>query len=417
MKTIFNFNKAQWSWALYDWANSAFATTIMAGFFPVYFKSFLSQGADPTHSTQKLGVALTVGGVILAVINPFLGVLSDFGQLKKKLTLLFMLIGVFFCLALSTVNAGDWLNGLLIYTFAYVAFTASTSFYDSLLNSVSNEANSHQVSALGYSLGYIGGGLLFLVNVLMYLKPEIFGIESGIKAVQISFVTVGFWWMIFSLPLLLFVKEESGRTKNNSFLKLLSLSLNELKNTYFEIKNQKNIFLFMIAFWFYIDGVYTVITMAVDYGLSIGLESKHLIAALLITQFVGFPTSLAFGWIAHKWGSKIPLLFCLIVYSGVVVFATQMTQEIHFYILAATIGSVQGGVQALSRSLFSKMIPVGRSGEYFGLLNMVGKFASILGPLIVTMTVFFTNDSRLGLLGLLILFIAGALLLSQIKES
>lgn len=411
-------NKSVFGWILYDWANSAFATTVMAGFFPVFFKSYWSHGMDAVQTTAQLGATVSAGGLALALLTPIMGVLSDHGSNKKIYTGITMVISVMACFWMSMIPMGEWQQALWAYGVGYVAFTASCAFYDSLLPSVSNNENMNWISSKGYALGYLGGGILFLINVAMYLKPEIFGFADGVQAVKFAFASVGFWWVFFSIPFFLYVKEGKGhRLENtNSKLHLLLLSLRELKKTLLEVRSQRNLWLYLLAFWLYIDGVYTVITMAVDFGISIGLTSQHLIAALLLTQFVGFPMSFAYGYFSKRWGLKIPLMTCIGVYALTVILATQMSTEIHFYILAIVIGSVQGGVQALSRSMFGKMVPASKSGEYFGLMNVVGKFASILGPLLVAGTVTITQDSRQGLLGLLVLFILGGGLLWKVKE-
>lgn len=411
-------NKSVMGWIMYDWANSSFATTVMAGFFPVFFKSYWSHGMDAVQTTAQLAATVSAGGLALALLTPVMGVLSDHGSNKKLFTGITMFFSVLSCFWMSMIPMGEWHQALWAYGIGYVAFTASCAFYDSLLPSVSSTETMDWVSSKGYSMGYLGGGILFLINVAMYLKPEFFGFVDGVQAVKFAFASVGIWWLVFSIPFFLFVKEEKGHRLSNSgsLLKILWNSLVELKKTLIEVKSQKNLWLYLLAFWLYIDGVYTVITMAVDFGISIGLTSQHLIAALLLTQFVGFPMSYAYGYFAKKWGLKRPLLSCIGVYSLAVILATQMSSETHFYLLAIVIGAVQGGVQALSRSLFGKMIPANKSGEYFGLMNVVGKFASILGPLLVAGTVMITQDSRKGLLGLLILFGLGGVLLWQVKE-
>lgn len=409
--------KKNLSWAMYDWANSSFATTVMAGFFPVFFKSYWSHGASAVETTSKLGTTIGVSSFLIALISPTLGAVADLKHNKKFFLLLFMMIGVVACGMLSSVDQGQWLYSVILYGVAMMAFNASNTFYDSLLPYVAEEKELDFVSSMGYALGYLGGGLLFLMNVVMYLKPEIFGFNDGVQAVKFSFLSVSLWWFIFSVPLMINVHEPKVHSQiHHTWWGLTKISYRMLKATLKDIFGNKNLFLFMMAFWLYIDGVYTVITMAVDFGISLNFQAKDLIAALLITQFVGFPFTFLFGYIAEKWGCRTPILICLLIYSLVIVFATHMTEPIHFYILAAVIGMAQGGTQALSRSLFSKMIPVEKSGEYFGFMNLVGKFASILGPFIVALTVSMTGRSDLGLLGLLILFFVGAALVLKVKE-
>lgn len=405
------------SWGLYDWANSAFSTTIMAGFFPVFFKHFWSQGFSAVETTAKLASTVSISSFLIAVVSPTLGAVADHKGQKKSFLILFMLVGVLCSGLLAYIPAGDWFSAAVVYGIGMIGFNASCVFYDALLPYVARKQNLDYASSLGYSLGYLGGGLLFTLNVLMYLKPESFGFSSGSGAVQFSFLSVAIWWFVFSLPLIFFVKEPTLLTiGKESWITLTKAAVLSMKNTFSEIRKDRNLYIFMLAFWLYIDGVYTVITMAVDYGISLNFESKDLIAALLITQFVGFPATYIYGVIAKKWGCRKPILSCILVYALTVVLATQMKTPMHFYILAAVIGLVQGGVQSLSRSLFAKMISIEKSAEYFGFMNLIGKFASVLGPAIVALTVVVVRKSEYGLLGLLVLFVTGGYLLMKVKE-
>ncbi len=405
------------SWALYDWANSTYSTTVMAGFFPVFFKMFWSQGVDATVTTARLGTAISISSLVIAFLSPTLGVVADLKGFKKLFCLSFMVIGVLACGWMSFIPLGDWWNAILAYSIAMMAFNASCVFYESLMPFVAEPKEMDYVSSLGYALGYLGGGLLFLVNVLMHLFPEWFGLRDGVQAVQVSFMTVAVWWFVFSIPLARNVPEPSVEVSNDNIWKLTNRSILTLQATFKElVLKERNLLIFMMAYWLYIDGVYTVMTMAVDYGMSIGLGSKDLIAALLITQFIGFPCAYYFGTVTKRFGTKAPVLVCIAIYSITVVAAMWMSQAWHFYLLAVIIGMVQGGVQSLSRSLFGKMAPKHQSGEYFGLFNLVGRFASILGPLIVAFTVTLTGNSRLGMVGLLLLFVVGGGLLMLVKE-
>ncbi len=409
--------RAVLSWGFYDWANSAFSTTIMAGFFPVFFKHFWSQGFSAVETTAKLATTVSVSSFLIALVSPTIGAVADHKGQKKGFLILFMMIGVFGSAALAYIPAGEWFTAAIVYGVGMMAFNISCVFYDALLPVVARKENLDYASSLGYSLGYLGGGILFALNVVMYLKPDMFGFTSGASAVQFSFLSVAVWWFVFSLPLMLFVKEPPLlTTKKESWATLTKTALLAIKETFIEIRKDKNLFTFMLAFWLYIDGVYTLITMAVDYGISLNFESKDLIAALLITQFVGFPATYVYGIISKKWGCRKPILSCIVVYGLTVVLASQMKTPLHFYMLAGVIGLVQGGVQSLSRSLFAKMISVEKSGEYFGFMNLIGKFASVLGPAIVALTVIVVRKSEYGLMGLLILFVAGGYLLMKVKE-
>jgi UMF1 family MFS transporter len=408
-------NKKIFSWALYDWANSVFYTTVMAGFFPVFFKQYWNAGVPATVSTERLGICAAVSGFILAVLSPTLGVVSDKKRMKKSLLFYTMVCGVICTVSLYFVPQGDWLTAAILYGLGLFMVSSSCVFYDSLLISVCREEEYEFVSSLGYSLGYLGGGLLFALNVFLVLKPELFGIADSAQAVKISFLLVAVWWFVFTLPLMKNVPEPESVMSSKNIADLTVETVKELRGIFLEIFHNKNLFYFILAYWFYIDGVFTVMSMAVDFGLSIGLESADLMKALLITQFVGFPSAYLFGVLCKKLSSKNLILAGLGIYFISIVGASQMSQAWHFYALAFIIGLCQGGVQALSRALFAHLIPPEKSGEYFGFFNMLGKFASVLGPLLVAIFARFTNDSRQTILSLLILIIAGAFYLAKVK--
>jgi len=401
---------------MYDWANSAFSTTVMAGFFPVFFKNYWSEGTDPTLTTARLGTAISISSLIIAVISPTLGAMADLHGYKKNFNFLFMCLGALSCFSMGFIGHGQWQWAILAYGLAMMGFNASSVFYDALLPEVAAGRDMDYASSLGYSLGYLGGGLLFLINVLMYLKPQIFGIADPVTAVKISFITVAVWWFLFTLPLQMNVHEARLCQPSQKFLIKTLESLKTLKQTLLDLTQNRNLLTYLVSYWLFIDGVYTVITMAIDFGINIGLESKDLIAALILTQFIGFPFAWLFGKLTPRWGCRKPILFCIAVYSLTVVMSVFMSEPWHFYLLATIIGMVQGGVQSLSRSLFGQMIPVKSSGEYFGLFNLVGRFASILGPLFVGIGTHFSGSARMGLLSLIVLFLVGGFLLHQVHE-
>lgn len=404
------------SWALYDWANSAYSTTIMAGFFPLFYKQFWSAGADSVITTTRLGDLTAATSLIVALITPGLGSLADARGSKKKMLLISALMGWIGCAALGFLPEGAWVAASLWYAVATIGFNASSTFYDSLLPGLTTSDQTHKASSLGFSLGYLGGGVLFLVNVLMYLKPELFGLENGVQGVQYSFISVALWWALFSIPLFKNVPEPGALRSTTPLLRVIRDSFFQIVSTVKEVLKNKNLTIMFFAFWLYIDGVYTIMTMAVDFGLSIGLQASDLISALLIVQFVGFPSAYLFGFLAGRAGARVPILICIVGYAIATVLATQMSASWHFYCLAIFIGLFQGGVQALSRSMFSNMIPTAKAGEYFGLVNLVGKFAAILGPFLVARFTHLTGDHRQAQLSLLILFFAGGLLLWKVKE-
>ncbi len=415
--------KAIFGWAMYDWANSAFATTVMAGFFPIFFKQFWSIGADPTLSTARLGLANSMAGIAVALCAPVLGAIADKGSSKKKFLLFFAFMGVVMTLSLYTVSKGNWPAAVLLYVFATIGFSGGNIFYDALIMAVAPERKMDVVSALGFSLGYLGGGILFALNVWMTLSPATFGFAGPGEAVQFSFLTVGIWWAVFSIPLFLFVREPPG-TKPASGLNMVRAGFNELKNTFQKVRRLKTIFLFLLAYWLYIDGVDTIIRMAVDYGISIGLESNDLIVALLITQFVGFPSAIGFGFLGNRIGAKRAIFAAIAVYLFVTVWAPFMETSREFYIMAMTVGLVQGGIQALSRSFYAKIIPAEKSAEYFGFYNMIGKFSAIIGPgfmggvgLAARSMGYSSNmASRISITAVSLFFLAGGVLLFFVNQ-
>ncbi len=415
--------KAIFGWAMYDWANSAFATTVMAAFFPVLFKQFWSAGADPVVSTAKLGLANSIAGIAVALCAPVLGAIADRGGLKKKLLFFFAFIGVVMTSSLYLVSKGNWQMAVALYIFAVVGFSGGNIFYDSLITGVASDENMDSVSALGFSLGYLGGGILFAFNVWMVLRPDTFGFADAGEAVKISFLSVSVWWAVFSIPVFLFVKEPD-HIAGESTLNMISAGLAELKNTFHEIRHLKVIFLFLMAYWLYIDGVDTIIRMAIDYGMSIGFGFKDLIIALLITQFVGFPSSLGFGYLGEKIGTKRAIFIAIGVYLCISIWGAFMQNVREFYILAAIVGLVQGGIQALSRSFYAKIIPVGKSAEYFGFYNMIGKFSVIIGPILIGATGLLVKSmgyssniaSRAGLTSISLFFIIGGILFYFVSE-
>jgi UMF1 family MFS transporter len=415
-------NSKTLTYALYDWGNSAFATTIMAGFFPLFFKQYWSAGTEVTLSTARLGLANAAAGLILALLAPILGAISDRGIHKKHFLLLFTLIGAIFSGAFFFVGQGDWQLAVLIYICGTIGFIGSNLFYDSLLIEVAPPAQRDMVSAFAYAAGYLGGGILFALNVAMTLKPDFFGLSGPGEAIRLAFLSVGLWWLIFGLPLQFSLKAPPTAPKFTR--KLVSDAFGQLRTTLREIRKYRPIFLFLTAYWLYIDGVSTIIKMAVDYGLSLGFDSGALITALLITQFVGFPAALLFGWLAKHIGPIRAIRLAIFVYLGVTIYAAFMRTETEFYVMAITIGLVQGGIQALSRANFANMIPIDKSAEFFGFYNMVGKFAAILGPALIAVTglvarqagVTGTAATRIGILSIAVMFISGWILLGRVEQ-
>lgn len=409
-------NKSTAGWILYDWANSVFSTTVIAGFFPVFFKEFWSAGVDPATSTAYLGFANSLSAAAIALALPFIGALADIRPWKKELVLLFTLIGAGCTFGLSLVAKGSFVEAALLYAVAAAAFSGASALYDALLPSVARKENADSISAWGYAAGYLGGGVLFTLNVLFFRHPEWFGFDDGVAGVRASFVSVALWWTTFSLPLLFWVREAGESRPPVRIAAAIRGSLSALLDTAKDIVRSRELLLFVLAYWLYIDGVYSVVKMAIDYGVAIGFRSAELITALLVTQFVGFPAAIVYSRIGARFGAKRAILLGLLGYAGVVIWAAVMKSAWEFYALAVWIGLVQGGVQALSRSFYLRLIPFDRSGEYFGLLNLVGRFSAIFGPALVGGVAVLTTSSRLSILSLLILFAGGAWLLAKVQE-
>jgi MFS transporter, UMF1 family len=402
------------SWSLYDWANSAFATTVMAGFFPTFFRQYWSAGADSSLTTFRLGMANALAGLAIALLAPFLGAVADRGGHRKRMLAAFSLLGILATLLLYFIAQGQWLAAALLFALGTLGFNGGVVFCDALLLDVAKPADYDRVSAQGYALGYLGGGLLFAINVLMVSKPAWFGLAGVSDAVRWSFVTVAVWWLVFMLPLLCFVKESAPEGRRG-WRESLSAGWRELVATARKVRSQPVVLQFLVAYWLYIDGVNTVVKMAVDYGLAAGIASTHLLGALLLTQFVAFPASLAFGWLGGKIGARLSVLLGLAVYSLLTGWAYFLDSALEFYLMAAVLGLVQGGVQSLSRSMFGRLVPEGKSAEYFGFYNMVGKFGTVLGPALMGVVALVSGSTRISILALLMLFLGGGFMLWRVR--
>lgn len=403
------------SWAFYDWANSAFALTVISAFFPLFLKQYWSAESDPATSTLQLGLANSAASIVVALLAPALGAIADRGSAKKACLVAFTAIAVAMTASLSLVARGDWPLAIALFIAASIGFAAANIFYDALLMDVAREERLHTVSSLGFGLGYLGGGLLFAVNVMMTLWPQRFGLADSAQAVRLSFVLVAAWWAVFTIPLMLFVSE-SRNPDRASGRAAVAAGLRQLAATARQLRQHRTVWLFLLAYWCYIDGVYTIARMAVDYGMALGFNPHSLIVALLITQFVGFPAAVAFGYAGERFGAKPAIFTGIAAYAGATVWSYFMTEVWEFYALAAVIGLVQGGVQSLSRSFYARIIPAGQAGEFFGFYNMAGKFATVLGPLLVGVAGALSGSPRLGISAILLLFIVGALLLSLVEN-
>src|SRR5688572_27673991 len=385
----------------------------MAGFFPVFFREFWSLGVDPTETTKRLGFANAAAGRVVALLAPILGAIADRGARRKQFLFAWTLLGVAASAGLCFVGKGDWELAALLFVLGTMGFNGGVVFNDALLLDVAKPNELDRVSSFGYALGYLGGGLLFVINAAMFLKPAWFGIPDAVTAVQISFLTVGVWWLLFSLPLMFRVQEQH-RGGPVSLGGAVREGFRELGNTLTHLRQHRVALTFLVAYWFYIDGVNTIIKMAVDFGLAIGLDAGSLLVALLVTQFVAFPASLFFGWLGDRIGPKRGILIGLVVYAGITVYAMFLDTTAEFFAMAVAVGLVQGGVQSLSRSFFGRLVPEGKNAEFFGFYNMMGKFATVLGPLLIGIVAALTHNERASIVSLVLLFVIGGYLLLRV---
>ena len=417
MKRQRKLSKQAWRWAFYDWANSAFATTVMAGFFPIFFKSYWATDLTDAESTFVIGSANSIVGLLIAVSAPVMGAFADAGNSKKTLLLTFAVLGIISTGYLFFIPESSWKFAIIFYSVGVIGFSGGNIFYDALLVSVAEDKDRNRVSSLGFSLGYLGGGLLFLLNVLMFSFPNLFGLSSQIEAVLWSFLSVAIWWSIFTVPLITGVKEPQINNKNNGFIVTSIEAFKSLHETARSIKQYRSAVIFLLAYFLYMDGVDTIIRMATSYGSDIGLSAQSMIGALLLTQFIGFPATLVFGNYSDRFGHKQTLTFAIIIYIGVVIFSSQMDSAVEFFIMASVIGLVQGGVQAISRSFFSSLIPENKAAEFFGFYNFIGKSSVFIGPFMISGIALLTDNPSLGILSLLLLFVPGLILLRRVPES
>jgi len=427
--------KAVWGWALYDWANSAFATTVMSGFFPVFFKQFWSAGVDVNLSTARLGLGNAMAGLFVALAAPILGAVADRWSARKRFLSLFAYLGVLSTASLYFIGQGQWALALVVYALGFIGFAGANVFYDALLPEVAAEKDIDFVSGFGFSLGYLGGGLLFLINVLTVVMPQRFGLADAGQAVRLGFLSVALWWGFFTLFVLFWVPENTRHENTASKANIWAEGFSQLRDTFGRIRHMKTVLLFLCAYWLYIDGVDTIIRMAVDYGMSLGFAANDLLLALLVTQFVGFPAALAFGRLGQKIGPRKGIYIAIAVYAAATFWGISMTRKEEFYVLAIVIGLVQGGIQALSRSYYARLIPADKPAEFFGFYNMLGKFAAIIGPVLVggvgllmrrvlmppspsaeEMAQVGALAARWSMASVLILFAAGAILLRFVDE-
>ena len=408
------------AWAMYDWAVSAMQTTIMAAVFPIYFVRVASAGIGPERGQERLALANATAMAVIVVLSPILGALADHSAMKKKLLTLFMAIGVTACAGMWFIGPGDATLAATLYAFAMLGAQGSMAFYGALLPHVARPDEIDRVSTAGYAIGYIGGGVLLAVNLLWIQMPGLFGLPSGegltptqaTLPTRLAFLSVAVWWVLFSIPLLRRVPEppatlEPGEPRGNAFV----APFVRLGHTLRELRGFKQAFLLLLAFAIYNDGIQTIIKMATAYGTGIGIGQSSLIAAILVVQFVGIPFAFLFGALAGRIGAKRAVMGGLAVYVAITILAFNMRTATHFLLLALLVGTVQGGTQALSRSLFGSMTPRHRSGEFFGFFGVFEKFSGLLGPLVYAGALRFAGSSRAAILSIVIFFVAGMILL------
>lgn len=400
----------------------------MAVFFPILYKQYWSHGIDANTSTFRLGMGNGLASLVVAAVAPILGAFADYSGRRKGLLICFTYLGVLMTASMALIPQSHWFIALLVYGCGVIGFSGSVIFYDALLPQVAPLDRIDQVSSLGYALGYLGGGLLLAVNVVMTVKPGWMGLADATQAVRAAFVTVALWWGLFALFTFVWVPPDTKK-RPLSMGRQIAAGWRKVKNTLMKIRQLKVLFTFLLAYWCYIDGVDTIVRMAVDYGMSIGFDRNDLIAALLITQFIGFPSALLFGQLGKHWGVRRAIYLALGIYMAVTIWGAFMSRPVEFYLLAAMIGLVQGGIQALSRSYYARLIPHEQSAEFYGFYNMLGKFAAIVGPVLMGLTgliakrILLPPDpteaqivatgllaTRLSIISVIVLFISGGVL-------
>ena len=404
------------AWCMYDWANSAFATTIMAAVLPTFYSAVAGAHLPGNTATVYWGYTSSISLLINAVMSPILGALADYLGAKKRFLTLFAAFGIFFTSLLVVVSTGQWLLASVLYTLGYIGFGGANVFYDSLLPHIARPEDIDYVSSKGYALGYLGGGILLAINIAMILFWDKIGLPSQEMASRLSFLSVGFWWAVFTIPILRKVPEPRVPETREPRANPLRVAFQRLGNTFRDIRQYRELTKFIVAFWLYNDGIGTIIKMATIYGAEIGIGQTDLIGALLLTQFVGIPFSLLFGRMAKSLSTKRSIRLALGVYTLISIGGYFMTSALHFWLLAAAVGLVQGGSQALSRSLFGAMVPKAKSAEFFGFYDVSGKFAGIVGPAVFAVVGQLTGSSRLSIVSLIVFFVVGGLLLTKVDE-
>jgi len=411
------YNKIVNAWCMYDWANSAFATTIMAAVLPTFYAAVAGANLPGNTATVYWGYTSALALLVGAVLAPVLGALSDHLGIKKRSLTVFAIFGIFFTSLLVFVSTGDWLLASVLYVLGEIGFGGANVFYDSLLPHVAKPEDIDYVSSKGYAMGYLGGGILLAINIVMILFWDKIGLPSKEMASRLSFLSVGIWWAVFSIPILRFVPEPGATPIHGPEMHPLRAAFQRLGETFRDIRRYRQLTTFIIAFWLYNDGIGTIIKMATIYGAEIGIGQTDLIGALLLTQIVGIPFSLLFGRLAKRLGAKRSIYLALVVYTLICIAGFFMTKAWHFWVLAGLVGLVQGGSQALSRSLFGRMVPKAKSAEFYGFYDVSSKFAGIAGPAVFALVGQLTGTSRLSIISLIIFFVVGGAMLTRVNEA
>jgi UMF1 family MFS transporter len=405
------------AWAIYDLAQAAFQTTIVAAIFPIYFHKVAAAGMAPALATSRFAWATTWSILIVAVITPFLGALADYAAIKKLLLAVFTAIGVVSAALLYFVTHGDWFYALVVFTVGNVGVACAFVFYESLLPHLVGPEQLDIVSAAGYGIGYIGGGTMLAIDMLLMAQPQWFGIPDRGVAVRITFVGVAVWWTVFSIPIFRHVAEPPPRLESGEHAgqNAVVTAVRRLAETFRELRLYRQAFMLLLAFLLYNDGIQTIIRMATTYGTEIGIDETAMLAALLVVQFIGIPFAFVFGTFAEKVGAKTAVFVGLGVYAVITLLAYFMHNAWQFFALGVLVGMVQGGTQALSRSLFASMIPRHKSSEFFAFFGVFERYAGILGPAIFAWMAAHSGTSRNAILSVLVFFILGAGLLTFVN--
>ena len=407
------FTKTVKSWIAYDAGNSAFATTVVAAFFPIFYLEFWASTMPKVEASIYLNWTLVICNTLILLSGPVIGAYTDINRSTKSALNIFTIIGALFVGSLFFIDIGSWLYALIFFGIANYCFCVAQIPYDKILTKITTPNNFSIISNQGYAWGYFGGGALFLLNALMSIYPSSFGLASQAEAIRISFLMVSIWWLLFLIPLFLNFKET--KTEQHS-ISVFSSSFKNIFNTLKSVYQYKNAFLFLIAFFLFIDGAHTVIYLASTFALNLGLETSSIIQALILVQFVAFPATLLWGYVANKYGDKLVLYITIASYICIIVYSTTLSSAFEFYLLAAWVGFVQGGIQGSSRGMFGKLIPKEKAGEFFGLYNVMGRAGAILGPLMVGTLLTLYGNVRIALLPIAVLFIVGGLLLTRVKN-